>query len=57
MHPSCRSASDNLYVPVEHTSLLHKEVPVLVRHSPERFRLGLGETTRNLRAGECGICS
>jgi hypothetical protein len=62
MRPSCRSASGNLYVPVEPTVLLYKEVPELPRQpwleqlatSPELFHLGLGET-RNLPAGECGF--
>ena len=31
MHPSCRRASDNLYVPVEQTTLLYKEGPELPR--------------------------
>jgi hypothetical protein len=33
MRPSRRSASGNLYVPVEPTALLYKEVPELPRQS------------------------
>ena len=63
MRPSCRRASDNLYVPVEQTTLLYKEVPELPRQpwreqpaaSPELFRLGPGAATRNLPAAECGV--
>jgi hypothetical protein len=63
MRPSCRSASGNLYVPVESAALLYKEVPELPRQpwreheaaSPELFRLGPGATARNLPAGECGV--
>ena len=65
MFPSCRRASDNLYVPVEQTTLLYKEVPELPRQPwrhqpvdpPELLHLGLGGTTRNLPAGECGVSS
>jgi hypothetical protein len=63
MPPSCRSASANLYVPVEPTALLYKEVPELPcqpgREQPaassELFRLGPGAATRNLATGECGV--
>jgi hypothetical protein len=62
MHPVRRRASDNLFVPVEPTALLYKEVPELPRQpwseqpaaSPGLFHLGLGETTRILPAAECG---
>jgi hypothetical protein len=58
MRPSCRRASDNLYVPDRQTSLLYKEVPEFPRSlwcqeqadSPQLFRLRLGETTWNLPA-------
>jgi hypothetical protein len=64
MRPSCRSASGNLYVPVE-PAALHKEVSELPRQpwrdheatSPELFRLGPGAAAQNLAAGECGVCS
>jgi hypothetical protein len=63
MRPSCRSASGNLYVPVEPTALLYKEGPELPRRlwhqrpvgAPELFRLGPGSAPGNLPAGECGV--
>jgi hypothetical protein len=62
MNPSCRRASDNLYIRVEQTALLYKEVPELPRRlcredPPELFRLGLGAAARNLAAAECGVSS
>jgi hypothetical protein len=62
---SCRRASANLYVPVEQTALLYKEGPAFLRplwrqqpaDAPELFRLGPGAATRNLAAGECGVCT
>jgi hypothetical protein len=67
MRASCRSAFGNLYVSVEPTALLYKEVPELPRQSwrqqpaatPERFRFRLGETTATLAAAEWadGVCS
>jgi hypothetical protein len=65
MHPSCRRASDNRYVPVEQITLLYKEGPEFLRRprdqhpvaSPELFCLGPGAAVRNLAAGECGVCS
>jgi hypothetical protein len=65
MFPSGQSASANLYVRVEPTALLYKDGSGLTRQrwreqsaaSSELFHLGLGETTRNLAAGECGVCS
>jgi hypothetical protein len=63
MRASCRSASGNLYVPVEPTALLYKEVPEFPRQpcpeqpaaSSELFRLGPGAVARNLATGECGV--
>jgi hypothetical protein len=63
MRPSCRSASGNLYVPVEPTALLYKEVPEFLHpswhkqsaDSPELFRLGPGAAARNLATGEGGV--
>jgi hypothetical protein len=63
MPPSCRSASGNLFVPVEPTALLYKEVPELLHPSwhkqpadaPKLFRLGPGAAARNLATGECGV--
>jgi hypothetical protein len=60
MFSSCRSASANLYVPVEPSALLYKEVPELPRQPwhrqpvdrPELVHLGLGGTTRNLPAAD-----
>ena len=65
MFPSCRRASANLHVWVEQTTLLYKEGPEFLSRpcaqqpaaSPELFRLGPGAATRNLPAGECGVCS
>jgi hypothetical protein len=65
MPPSCRSASGNLYVPVEPTALLYKEVPEFPRQpwrehptaSSELFRLGPGAAARNLATDECGVSS
>jgi hypothetical protein len=53
MFSSCRRASANLHVPVEQTTLLYKEGPEFLHPSwhqqsadaPERFHLGVGETT------------
>jgi hypothetical protein len=63
MHLSCWFASVNLYLPVEQTPLLYKEVSEFLRrpwrHQPadsaELFHLGLGELTWNLPAGEWGF--
>jgi hypothetical protein len=63
MRSSCRSASGNLYVPVEPTALLYKEVLEFLRQprreqpaaSSEIFRRGPGGAARNLATGECGI--
>jgi hypothetical protein len=65
MPRSCRSASDNLYVPVEPAALLYKEVPEFPRlpqrehpaASSELFRRGPGAAARNLATGECGVSS
>ena len=58
MRPSCRPASDRLFVPVGQTTLLYKEGPELSsllwrQHpvaSPELVRLGLDGTAQNLPA-------
>ncbi len=58
MRPSCRRASANLYVPVEQTTLLYKEVPETLRRasaptsrlSQSSFSLDSAQT-RNLPAG------
>jgi hypothetical protein len=63
MRLSCRCASDNLHVPVEQTTLLHKEGPEFLgrpwrqqpANAPELFHLGLVETTRILPATEWGV--
>jgi hypothetical protein len=65
MPPSCRSASGNLYIPLEPTALLYKEGPEFLSRpwgqqpaaSSELFRRGPGAAARNLAAGECGACS
>jgi hypothetical protein len=65
MRSSCRSAFGNLYVPVEPTGLLYKEVPKFPcqpwRLQPtapsELFRRGPGAAARNLATGECGVSS
>jgi hypothetical protein len=65
MFSSWRCASDNFSVPAGQTYLLYKEVPELPRHPwhdqpvdrSELLHLGLGGTTRNLPAGECGVSS
>jgi hypothetical protein len=62
MRPSCRSASDNLHVPVGQTALLYKEGPEFLRplrrrqpaDAPELFRLGPDAAVRTLPAGQCG---
>ena len=61
MPPSCRRASDNLYVPVSKPLSYIRRCPSspaarpATADSPELFHLGLGGTTRNLPAGECGV--
>jgi hypothetical protein len=63
MFSTCRCGSGSLHVPFGQTSLLYKEVIEFLRRpwrqqpadDPELFHLGLGETTRNLPAGECGV--
>ncbi|MEA2538777.1 MAG: hypothetical protein QOH35_143 [Acidobacteriaceae bacterium] len=65
MFSSCRRASNRLYVRVEQTALLYKEVCELPRRpwhhqAVDRPKLlylylGLGGTTRNLPVGECGV--
>ena len=62
MLASCQCGSANCSARVEQTSLLYKEVAEFLRRlwrqqpadSPELFRLGPDETTRNQPAGECG---
>jgi hypothetical protein len=62
---SRRSASGNLYVPVEPTALLYKEGPEFLRRpwrqqpaaSPELFRLGPSAAPRNLSTEKCGVSS
>jgi hypothetical protein len=50
MHPFCRRASGNLYVPVEPTALLYKEGSETLRRarsdtdSLKHLQLGFGET-------------
>jgi hypothetical protein len=64
MHPSRRCVSASFYVPVARTRLLYKEVRGLpcrpwseeLAALPALFRLRPGATTRNLAAGECGVC-
>ena len=57
MRPSCRSASGNLYVPVEPTALLYKEGPETVRRarrdtdSLKQLQLGFGESGNLLAQG------
>jgi hypothetical protein len=63
MRPSRRRTPDHLYVPVEQTPLVYKEVPELTCQtwreqpacSPELFHLGLGAAARDLPSGECGV--
>ena len=63
MRPSCRRASDSLYVRIEQTALLYKEECELPRQawreqpaaSAALFRFVLGAATENLPAGECGV--
>jgi hypothetical protein len=63
MPPSCRRASDHLYILVEQATLLYKEGPELPRRlwgqqppaSPELFRLRPGAATGILSAAECGV--
>jgi hypothetical protein len=50
MRPSCRSASGNLYVPIQPTALLYKEGSETLRRarrdtdSLKHLQLGFGET-------------
>jgi hypothetical protein len=64
MRPSRRSASGNLYVPVEPTALLYKEVPELPRQpwleqpaatTSALFHRGPGAAARNRPGSECGV--
>jgi hypothetical protein len=63
MRPSRRSASGNLYVPLEPTALLYKEGAEFFRRpwgqqpaaSSQLFRLRPGAATRILSAAECGV--
>jgi hypothetical protein len=65
MIPSRQCASDKPFVRAEQTNHLYKEVIEFLRQpwrqqaadAPELFRLRLGAATRNLPAGECGVCS
>ena len=64
MRSSCRCASANLYVPVEQTALLYKEVPELLRQpwrqQPVDLFGAFSPRTRRQRpgtwpTGECGV--
>jgi hypothetical protein len=61
MRPDCRSASGNLHVPVEQTTLLHKEGSETVRRARrdsdflKHLQVGFGETGNLPAQGPNGV--